>query len=191
MSGYPTGSKCLIFKILHTQQSSWQPLLGSSRNASPPLEKCCVTTLITAAKETTNPVVWNYSRMGYHLNKGNERLQLISTFNTLMQKLQTSKLVSCMTQIKKKLKKRMLRVIIQEKQPLEARSVDLLQCHNNPRDADVIPVAFWSTCPPQPYLSAQTPLSASTLRRHKSRDLAPSGFFSCITTRSMRFFKIF
>ena len=36
----------------------------------------------------------------------------------------------------------MLRVIIQEKQPLGARSVDLLQCHNNPRDADEIPVAF-------------------------------------------------
>ena len=29
----------------------------------------------------------------------------------------------------------------------------------------------WSTCPPQPYLSAQTPLSASTLRHHEKSSL--------------------
>ena len=32
-----------------------------------------------------------------HLNKGNEKLKLTSTFNTLLQKIQTSKLVSSMT----------------------------------------------------------------------------------------------
>ena len=40
-----------IVCLIHLSSPS-QPLLGSSRNAS---EKCCVTTLITAAKGTNTP----------------------------------------------------------------------------------------------------------------------------------------